>query len=165
MNEEKKYINLKNKTNVLKLYLRTEEGEETGEFLEFNLKDIELVGRYDEMMTKLQKNDEWLQNQKVIINKQQDFKNKNNFMTNNQKMLYEVTKEYLKRQTETFNMFLGDNGVQKLLNGGTFDIDSIMIIRDYIQEQILPYLNITKENITKEIKEKYKINVKEEVLE
>ena len=43
--EEKKYIDLKNKTNVLRLYIRTEDCKETGEVLEFNLKDIELVGR------------------------------------------------------------------------------------------------------------------------
>lgn len=162
---EEKTLTLKNKTNVLTIKINRENGEYTGNDLVFNLKDIELVGRYDEMFSKLKKNDEWFNNQKIIINKQQDFQNKDDFLTNNQKRLYEANKEYLKRQMSAFNLFLGDNGVEKLLDGGSFDIDSIMIIKEYIEKQIMPYLNVTKDNITKEIKEKYKVDTQEEVLQ
>lgn len=163
--EEKKFIDLKNKTNVLVFHIRTEEGKETGDTLKFNLKDIELLGRYDEMFNQLQKNDEWYRNQKIIIGKQQEVKEKNSFMSNKQKLLYEVSKEYLKKQAKAFDLFLGNGGVEKLLNHDTLDMDSIAIIKDYIDNQILPYLEITKENINKEIKEKYKVDIKEEVLE
>ena len=163
--EEKKFIDLKNKTNVLVFHLRTEDGKETGETLKFNLKDIELLGRYDEMFSQLKKNDEWYRNQKVIIDKKQEIKGKNDFLSNKQKMLYEASKEYLKKQAKAFDLFLGNGGVEKLLNHDTLDMDSIAIIKEYIDKQILPCLEITEENISKEIKEKYKIDIKEEVLE
>jgi len=156
---------LKNKTNLLTIKIYRENGEYTGNDLVFNLKDIELIGRYDEMHNLLTKNTEWYNNQKIIINKQQDFQPKNSIMTNNQKRLYEITKEYLKKQTNAFEMFLGKGAIDKVLDGGSFDMDSIMIIRDYIEEQILPHLNVTKDNITKELKDKYNVEAKEEVLE
>lgn len=163
--EEKKFIDLKNKTNVLTLYIRTEDGKETGESLKFNLKDVEILGRYDEMYSQMKKNEEWYKNQRIIIGKKQEEKDDNSFLTNKQKMLYEASKEYLKRQAKAFNLFLGNGGVEKLLNHESLDMDSIAIINDYIDKQILPYLEVTKDNINKEIKDKYNINVKEEVLE
>jgi len=161
--EEK--LTLKNKTNILTIKIYRENGEYTGNDLIFNLKDIELIGRYDEMHQKLTNNTKWYDNQKIIINKQQDFQPKDSLISNNQKKLYELTKEYLKKQTKAFELFLGDGAIDKVLDGGTFDIDSIMIIREYIEEQIMPHLKVTKENITKEIKDKYNLDVKEEVLE
>ena len=41
-----------NKNDTLKLGIRTEDGKDTGEFLEFNLEDIELPLRYQELLEK-----------------------------------------------------------------------------------------------------------------
>lgn len=157
--EEK--LTLKNKTNILTIKIYRENGEYTGNDLTFNLKNLDTIGKYDEMYQKLSKNTQWYDSQKVIINKQQDFQPKNSLMTNNQKKLYELNKEYLKKQIQAFDLFLGDGGVNKVLDGDSFDLDSILIIREYIEKQIMPHLKITKENINSELKEKYNINIKE----
>jgi len=160
--EEK--LTLKNKTNVLTINIYRENGEYTGNNLVFNLKNLDTIGKYDEMHQKLTKNTKWYNDQKIIIRKQQDFKSKDSLMTNNEKKLYELNKEYLKKQIKAFDLFLGDGGVNKVLDGDSFDLDSILIIRDYIEKQILPYLKISKENIVKEMNEKYGLKI-EDVLE
>ena len=67
--EEEKYIQLGKSTNVLRLWIKTENGEKTGEYLEFNMKDIELLDRYQRMQDEFNKNQQWIQNQFVIIDK------------------------------------------------------------------------------------------------
>ena len=57
-------------------------------------------------------------------------------------------------------MFLGENGVQKLLNGRRIGWETLDEINTIIKEQIAPKLDIKMENITDKIKKKYssKIN-------
>ena len=40
---EKKFIRLNNSDDVLRLYIETKEGKETGEYLEFDMEDIDLL--------------------------------------------------------------------------------------------------------------------------
>ena len=49
------YIQL-NKSNIVKLKIKTAEGTETGEYLEFDLEDIELPLKYQELLEKDKKN-------------------------------------------------------------------------------------------------------------
>ena len=46
------------KSDVLRLGIRTEDGKDTGEYLEFDLEDIELPLRYQELAEKDKKNKE-----------------------------------------------------------------------------------------------------------
>ena len=66
-------------SKTLKLGIRTSEGNETGEFLEFDLEDIELPLRYQELIEKDKKNKENLKNQFLIIDKRKDAKGKKMF--------------------------------------------------------------------------------------
>ena len=163
--EEEKYIQLGKSTNVLRLWIKTENGEKTGEYLEFNMKDIELLDRYQRMQDEFNKNQQWIQNQFVIIDKKQDFTKKGKLMSNNQEMTYNAIREYYKRQKKVFDMFLGDGGVDKLLYGRPFEWETLKEINKLIEEQIAPYLDITMDNIKKEIKDKYNVNVQSDVLE
>ena len=52
-------------------------------------------------------------------------------------------------------MFLGDNGVQKLLNGRKLGWTTLQEIDDIIDKQISPYIDIDMERITNKVKEKY----------
>ena len=65
-----------NKNETLKLGIKTDEGEATGEYLEFDLEDIELPLKYQELLEKDKKNKEWIRNQMLIIDKRQDVKGK-----------------------------------------------------------------------------------------
>ena len=65
-----------NKSDCLTLKIQTEDGKDTGEYLEFDLGDIELPLRYQELIEKDKKNKEYLRNQMLIIDKREDVKGK-----------------------------------------------------------------------------------------
>ena len=158
--EEKKYIQLDDNKDVLKLWIKTKDGQETGDYLEFNLEDIELLDTLQKMQDETTKNHQWIKSQFVIIDKKQDFKKKNKLMSNNEEMKYQAIKKYYQKQKDIFNMFLGENGVEKLLYGRKFDWQTLEEISKIIETQISPQLHITMDNITNKIKNKYG-NVKE----
>ena len=62
-------------------------------------------------------------------------------------------------------MFLGENGVEKLLYGRKFDWETLEEVNNIIKNQISPQLNITMDNITNKIKNKYKIEMKRDDIE
>lgn len=162
---EKKFIQLNDNKDVLKLWIKTKDGKETGDFLEFNLEDIELLDTLQRMNDETNKNYQWIKSQITIIEKKQDFKKKNKIMTNNEEMKYNAIKQYYKKQKDIFNMFLGENGVEKLLYGRKFDWETLEEVNNIIKNQISPQLNITMDNITNKIKNKYKIEMKNDDIE
>lgn len=142
------------KGNVLTLKIKTVEGKETGEVLEFDLEDIELPLRYQELLEKDKKNKENLRNQFLIIDKRQDVKGKKLFSKNEEDKI-KALNEFFKKEAEIYNMFLGERGVEKLLNGRKLGWTTLDEIDKIIKEQIEPHLNLTMDSITNKIKEKY----------
>ena len=142
------------KGNVLTLKIKTVEGKETGEVLEFDLEDIELPLRYQELLEKDKKNKENLRNQILIIDRRQDVKGKK-LLSKNEEDKCKALNDFFKKEAEIYNMFLGERGVEKMLNGrklGWFTLDEIDKI---IAEQVVPHLDLTMDSITNKIKEKY----------
>ena len=158
------FIQLK-KRNTLKLGIRNEDGEDTGNFLEFDLQDIELPLKYQEMLEKDKKNKEWAQKQITIIDKRQDVSGKK-MLSKNEEDRIKVLNEFFKKEVEIYNIFLGDKGVEKLLNGQALGWTSLSLIDEYIEKQILPYLDMDMKRISDLVKEKYGQAIKrnEEVL-
>ena len=154
-----------NKSDVLRFEIVTAEGKHTGEFLEFDLQDIELPLRYQELLEKDKKNKENLKNQLTIIDKREDVRGKK-LLTRNQEDKVRAVNDFFKKEIEIYNMFLGENGVQKLLNGRRFGWTTLEEIDDIIDKQISPHLDITMNDITDKIKEKYSqaLNKNKEVL-
>lgn len=147
------YIQL-GKSNVLTLKIVDLNGKETGESLVFDLEDLELPLRYQDMLEADKKNKQNLRNQMLVIDKRQDVKGKKLF-TKNEEDKYRALNEFFKKEAEIYNMFLGENGVQKLLNGrklGWFTLDEI---DEIIDKQITPYFEKMTENITEKVKQKY----------
>ena len=151
---EKKFIQL-NEENILRLDIRTKDGKETGEYLEFDLEDIELPLKYQELLEKDKKNKEWIRNQLLIINKREDIKGKK-LLSKNQEDEIKAINEFFKKEIEIYNMFLGENGVQKLLNGRKIGWTTLEQIDEIVAKQIVPHLNFTMEKITDKVREKYK---------
>ena len=149
----KDYIQLQ-KDNVLRLGIVDSEGNDTGEHLEFNLSDIELPLKYQELLEKDKKNKEHLRNQMIIIERRQDVKGKK-LLSKNEKDKIKALNEFFKKEVEVYNMFLGENGVQKLLNGRRLGWTTLEEIDKIIEEQIQPHLDLSMKNITNKIKEKY----------
>ena len=142
------------KDNILRLKIETSDGKDTGEVLEFDLEDIEMPLRYQELLEKDKKNKENLKNQMLIIDKRQDVKGKK-LLSKNEEDKIKAVNEFFKKEVEVYNMFLGEHGVEKLLNGRKLGWTSLQEIDDIIANQISPHLNMTMENITDKVKEKY----------
>ena len=156
-------IGLKNE-NLLKLEIVDEKGNSTGEFLEFDLEDIELSFKYQEILERLKKSRQNLKNQFTIIEKKQDHKGKK-LMSSNEEEKLKALNNFYKEQVEIYNIFLGENGVQKLLNGRKLRWTTLNEIDELIEKQIAPQLNITIDAITKKIKSKYSNKKEDNVLE
>ena len=85
--------------DILRLEIREKNGEPTGEYLEFDLEDIELPLRYQELLERNKKNEQWLRNQYLIINKRQDVKGKKLYSKNDEDKLKAVN-EFFRREEE-----------------------------------------------------------------
>ena len=151
-----------NENNILRLSIETSEGEDTGEFLEFDLEDIELPLRYQELLEKDKKNKESLRNQILIIEKRQDVKGKK-LLSKNEEDKIKALNEFFNKEVEVYNMFLGERGVEKLLNGRKLGWTTLQEIDEIIEKQITPHLDISMKNITDKIKNKYGAKNKEEI--
>ena len=156
-------IGLKNE-NILKLEILDEKGNSTGKFLEFDLEDIELPFKYQEIIERLKKSRNNLKNQFTIIEKKQDHKGKK-LMSSNEEEKLKALNNFYKEQVEIYNIFLGENGVQKLLNGRKLRWTTLSEIDELIEKQIAPQLNVTMDDITKKIKSKYSNKKEDNVLE
>ena len=156
-------IGLKNE-NILKLEIVNEIGESTGNYLEFDLEDITLPFKYQEIIERLKKSRQNLKNQFTIIEKKQDHKGKK-LMSSNEEEKLKALNNFYKEQVEIYNIFLGENGVQKLLNGRKLRWTTLNEIDELIEKQIAPQLNVTMDDITKKIKSKYSNKKEDNVLE
>ena len=151
------------KSNILKLKITTDTGEDTGECLEFDLEDISLSLKYQDMLEKDKKNKDWLQKELVIIDKRQDVKGKKLLSKNEEDKIKAINK-FFNEEVEVYNMFLGDNGVQKLLNGRRLGWTSLKEIDEIIETQIVPYFEKYRISIEDSIIKKYS-NENKEVLQ
>lgn len=149
--------------DTLKLRIIGGDGKPTGEYLEFDLEDIELPLIYQDVLEQTKKNKDRLKNQFLIIEKRQDVKGKK-FLTKNQEDKIKALNEFFKKQVEIYNMILGENGVSKLLNGRKIGWTSLQTIDDIVSKQIGPYLDVDMKRITNKVKEKYNITEDKEVL-
>ena len=161
--EEKNYIKLEGTKYTKKFWIVTKEGKETGEYIEINLEGISILDKIDKFYHDYPKNRKWIRDELLIIKKKQDFTKKGELMSNNQRLEYEAIKKYYNMQKNTFDLFLGKDGVDKLLYGRDLEWNTIDEIQKLITEQIIPQLDITIENITNKIKKQY--NLKEEDIE
>lgn len=143
-----------NEDNILRLKIQTSDGIETGEYLEFDLEDIELPLKYQELIEKDKKNKENLRNQMLIIDKRQDVKGKK-LLSKNEEDKIKAINEFFAKEIEVYNLFLGENGVQKLLNGRKVGWTTLQEIDDIVVKQIAPHLDFSLKNLTEKVKEKY----------
>lgn len=152
MTEKENFIQLK-KDSILRIGIKDSEGNDTGEHLEFDMEDINLALRLNECDEKHRKNLEFLRNQFVIIDKKEDKKGKKILSWKEEEKL-KVLQEFYKREIEALDLFLGENGTKKLLNGRNPYYSMYEDIND-ILKPILPKLKLRADDIAKKIKDKY----------
>jgi hypothetical protein len=147
------FIQLK-KDNILRLGIRDAEGNDTGEQLEFDLEDVSLLLKYQDFIEKHKKNITNLENAIKVINKRPDVKGKK-LLTKNQEDTNKAVIDFYNKEIETYNIFLGENGVQKLLNGRCVNWSTFADIDEIIDKQILPKMDLSMDNAIDEIVKKY----------
>lgn len=152
-----------NESNLLRLGIRTADGVDTGEYLEFDLEDIELPLKYQELIEKEKKNRQNLKNQLIIIEKRQDVKGKK-LMSKNEEDKIKAINEFYKKEVEVLDGFLGERGVEKLLNGRKVGWTTLEEIDELVEKQIRPYLKDNMINIEEKIKNKYGTKEETDVL-
>lgn len=157
-----KCIKLQDDDSILRLSIYTSDGKDTGEFLEFNLEDIELPIKYQELQDRDKKNRNNLQDRLHLIDKKEDV-DEGKILTRNEREKIIAIQDFLKEEVKIYNIFLGENGVEKLLNGKSLQWDTLQKIDKIIEEQILPHLDIKMESINEKIKKKYATNEEEEI--
>ena len=147
-------IQLKRNEDLLRLKIVEENVKDTGNYLEFNLEDIELPIKWQELIEEDKKNRAYLRNQFTIIEKKEDHKGKK-LLSANEEAKVRAMQDFYKKEVEIYNMFLGENGVQKLLNGRQLSWSTLEEIDSIIVEAILPKLEINANNIKEKIMKKY----------
>lgn len=141
------------KSNILKIGIQTDEGVDTGNYLEFDLEDIELPLKLQECEERHKKNVQQLKMQELIISKKQDKKGKKMYSAN-EEALIKATIDFYKKEIEALDLFLGEGGTKKLLNGRNPYVSMYDDISEYL-EPIMPLLNKNLVSIKDRIKQKY----------
>lgn len=148
------FIQLKENEDILKLRIRDSKGNDTGEYLVFNLEDIELPIKYQTIIEEDKKARAYLNNQFMIIEKKQDHKGKK-LLSSKEEEKIKAMVDFYKKEVKIYNMFLGERGVEKILNGRELSWGTLQEIDEIIEQQILPKLKINAENIKTKIIKKY----------
>lgn len=151
------------KSSILKIGIKDNEGNDTGNVLEFDLEDTELPLRLQQCLEEHKKNHNYLANQFKIIDKQEDRKGKK-LLSHNEEEKLKALNEFYKKEIATMDLFLGEGGTMKMLNGRKPYFSMFDDINESLKP-ILPKLTVRAEDIQNRIINKYKNNVEEDVLE
>lgn len=148
------YIQLA-KRDILKIGIKDAEGNDTGNYIEFDLEDIELPLRIQQLYENHKKNQNYLKLQETLINKKEDKKGKKLLSSREEEKL-KVLKEFFDREIKALDLVLGENGTSKILNGrkpyyGMFDDITKAL------EPLTPIFEEKFKQIKQSVIDKYKI--------
>ena len=161
MEEIMEYIKLKERKDILKLGFQDENGkiikdENNKEvYIEFDLGDIELPLKYNKCVNQIEQARKNLKTQFIIIDKKQDHKGKQ-LLSSNEVEKVKATKQFYKDMEVAMDLFLGQGGTRKFLNGK----NPYWEMWDDIDEILKPHydkLKLTINDMTDRIKNKYKV--------
>lgn len=142
--------------NVLKLKLKNEMGEDTGEYLEFDLEDIELPLRYQQALEEHKKNYNSLKNQLLIISKKEDHSGKK-LLSSNQEASIKALSEFYKKEIKIMDLFLGEGKTQMILDKVMRRKPYLTMFNDIMEsiEEVSDLFNVGYSSIEEKIKQKY----------
>ena len=154
------YIELDN-GSVQRFGIRTKDGKETGEYIEIDPEDVEFPFRANECQKKHQENVEWYRKRFNEI--EETFSKEGEFPTERDVERLNATKEFLKREEEAIDGFIGEGTTRKLLNGRK---PYVLMFPDIMNAlaQMIPALQDTSKKILQSIREKYKKNKEDNII-
>lgn len=142
-----------NSIRIEKKDIYTIEVNDNGDTIEFDLVDIELPFKCDRALSEVNRIYKELQAKLVIIEKKEDRKLANEFMTANEKAKLEAHKTAFKEMRVAVDAFLGDGACQKIFGDRNY-----VEMYDDLFEQLEPHfekMNLNSKGITDRIKAKY----------
>lgn len=155
------YIKLKKQKDIIQLGFQDEYGnimkdENNKEiYIQFDLGDIDLPLKYNKCINLIEQARSNLKAQMIIINKKEDHKGKQ-LLSSNEVLKVKAFKQCYKEMEEAMDLFLGEGGTKKFLNGR----NPYFEMWDDISEAIEPYmarLKLTVSDMERRIKEKYRV--------
>lgn len=156
-NKSNNIIQLEKDEDIKRFYINDLEGNPTGEYIEFNLQDIELLTRYQQLLEDDKKARTHLEFKLREIDRRPDKKGKK-LMSANQEATVKAWQEFYREEVRIYNMFLGERGVEKILCGTKLSWNSLEAINRVIENQIYPEIKISAKNIRDNIMKKYSKN-------
>lgn len=109
------YIQL-SRNDVLKIGIKDENGNDTGNYIEFDLEDIELPLKIQQVDDEHKKNLNYLKMQYALIDKKEN-KTGKKILSSKEEEKAKVLKEFFDREIKTLDLILGEGGTLKVLNG------------------------------------------------
>lgn len=143
------------KENVLKVGIDDENGNDTGNYLEFDLEDIELPLRWQNVEVEHKKNLNFLKTNFALADKK-EVKQGKKMLTSKEEEKVNIIKEFYQREMKALDNILGEGGCEKLLNGRQPYYEMFNDFIGYL-EPIMPYFEKGLLNAKNKIIEKYSI--------
>ena len=156
------YIKLK-KDNIFRVKIQDSEGNDTGNILEFDLEDLELPFKAQESEYQHRKNLEKLKADFILADKKPNKKGKK-LMSSREEEKLKALREFYNKEEKALDLFLGEGGTRKILNGRNPYYEMFDDITEYL-EPITPKLKLHKNNIIEKIKKKYNTRKEDNVIE
>lgn len=148
------------KENVLKVNIIDENGEDTGNYLEFDLADVSYPLRVQQAEQEHKKNLNYLKMSFALIDKKQD-KTGKKLLSSNEEEKFKVLQTFYEKETHIMDMIIGEGGTAKLLNGRNPYYKMFDDMMEYL-EPLQPYFEEGFEKMTKEMIDRYKSKPVEE---
>nr|DAV93878.1 MAG TPA: hypothetical protein [Caudoviricetes sp.] len=151
------------KDNIFRVGIQDQDGNDTGNILEFDLEDLELPFKAQEAEYQHKKNIEKLKADFVLADKKPEKKGKK-LMSSREEEKLRALREFYSQEEKALDLFLGEGGTRKLLNGRKPYYEMFDDILEYL-EPIVPKLELHKEDIVEKIKKKYSSKKEDNVIE
>ena len=149
-------LRVKKSESVLKFKLLDEDGNDTGEYLQFDVEDMGSALRLQECLESHKRNASYIKNQLYIINKREDHKGKK-LLSANEEAVNRAWNEFFRREMEALDLFIGKGKTQVILN--IMGREPYMSMFEDITElidPIIPVLEKAYSDFKNKIEEKYK---------
>lgn len=157
------YIQLKENTGLKRFGIRTQDGQDTGEYIEIDLEDLELPLKANNCQRKHIDNYKQLKEKLAKIEQLDNHANKTEILSEQQKATVEAFKEFYEAEECALDEFLGQGSTKKLLGGRKPYLTMYDDINDYL-EQIIPTLEDTQKHLENKIKTKYGTEKEDNIL-
>lgn len=147
------------KEDILKVKIEDENGNDTGNYLEFDLQDIALPLKIQQLEEEHKKNLNYIKMSFALIDKKQDHSGKKVLSSNEEEKIKVLIKFY-EKEMEILDLVLGKDGTKKLLNGREPYYEMFNDIMEYL-EPLKPYFKQNAEETANKLIEKYKTKQEE----